>query len=95
MKFTTLTCLVSVLALGIGTAQAATGNSVDAETCKKAWSMASPGGDTLSEGQATPYVLDFSMVDSNKDAKIDASEFNAACDKGLVKADAATIKDME
>jgi hypothetical protein len=58
--------------------------------------MASPGGHTLSEDQATPRTSWTSLWSiSNKDAKIDASEFNAACDKGLVKADAATVKDME
>jgi len=29
--------------------------------------MASPGGDTIAKGPATPLVLDFTMVDSNKD----------------------------
>jgi hypothetical protein len=62
MKFATLTCLAGVFALGIGTAQAVTGESVDADTCKKVWSMASPGGDTLSQDQATPYVLDFNAA---------------------------------
>jgi Ca2+-binding EF-hand superfamily protein len=57
--------------------------------------MASPGGDTLSEGAATPLVLDFTMVDSNKDGAIDQDEFNKACSAGMVKADEATVNDMK
>jgi EF hand len=43
----------------------------------------------------TPLVLDFTMVDSNKDGAIDKDEFNKACSAGLVKADEATVKDMK
>ena len=57
--------------------------------------MASPGGDTMAEGAATPLVLDFTMVDSNKDGAIDQDEFNQACSAGLVKADEATVNDMK
>lgn len=97
MKLATLTCLASVLALGVGVAQAAdeAGKPLDADACKKAWGMASPDGETLDKGKAVEYVINFDMVDSNADAKVDADEFNAACTKGLVKADAATVKDME
>jgi hypothetical protein len=59
------------------------------------WSMASPGGDTIAKGAVTPVVLDFTMVDSNKDGAIDQDEFNKACSAGLVKANEATVKDME
>jgi Ca2+-binding EF-hand superfamily protein len=57
--------------------------------------MASPGGDTIAKGAVTPVVLDFTMVDSNKDGAIDQDEFNKACSAGLVKANEATVKDME
>jgi hypothetical protein len=40
-------------------------------------------------------VLNFTMVDSNKDGKVDADEFNAACTAGLVQADEATVADMK
>jgi hypothetical protein len=40
--------------------------AVPPEKCKAAWSMASPGGDTIAKGAVTPVVLDFTMVDSNK-----------------------------
>ena len=63
--------------------------------CQKAWEAASPDGDTLSEDKATPFILNFQMVDSSKDAKISAEEWKDACAKGWVSADAATAKDME
>ncbi len=63
--------------------------------CQKAWEMAGPDGDTLSEDKATPYILNFQMVNSSKDAKISADEWKDGCAKGWVSADAATQKDME
>jgi hypothetical protein len=63
--------------------------------CQKAWEMASPDGDTLSQDKATPFVLNFEMVDTSKDAKISAEEWKNGCAKGWVSADAATEKDME
>ena len=100
MKLVTLTCLAGVVALGLGGTAYATetykGQPVDAKTCQGAWSLASPHGDTLSKGQVDESVIiNFSMVDSNQDAKIDAKEFQRGCEKGLVKADAWTSKDME
>ncbi|GFO80576.1 hypothetical protein [Methyloceanibacter sp.] len=95
MKLTTLTCAAVALSftLGMGAAYAED-NALDADACKKVWAMASPDGETLSKDKAVDYVTNFEMVDSNTDAAIDADEFNAACSKGLVKADAATVKDM-
>lgn len=95
MKLATLTCLAGVLAFGIGAAQAAEGTPLDSDACKKAWSMASPNGETISKDKAVDYVINFTMVDSNSDAQVDADEFQAACDKGMVKADAVTESDME
>ncbi len=63
--------------------------------CQKAWEMAGPDGDTLSQDKATPYILNFQMVDSSKDAKISADEWKDGCSKGWVSADAATENDME
>jgi hypothetical protein len=64
----------------------------DAE-CQTVWKMASPGGATLSEGKATPYVLNFHMVDTTKDGTISADEFKAGCAQGWIQsAAAATTK---
>jgi Ca2+-binding EF-hand superfamily protein len=51
----------------------------------------------LAEGRCwmVPLVLDFTMVDTNKDGSIDKDEFNKACSAGLVQTDEATVKDMK
>lgn len=95
MKLATLTCLAGVLAFGIGAAQAAEGTPLDADACKEAWKMASPNGESISKDKAVDYVINYNMVDSNGDATVDADEFQAACGKGMVKADTATVKDMQ
>jgi hypothetical protein len=64
--------------------------------CQTVWKMASPDGDTLSEGKAKPYVLNFQMVDTAKDGTISADEFKTGCAQGWIQsADAATAKDMK
>lgn len=96
MKLVILTCLTSVLAIGFNSATAlAAEMAVPADKCGAAWEMASPGGDTISKGTNVPVVLNFEMVDSDKDGAISKDEFSKACSDGLVKADEATVKDME
>jgi hypothetical protein len=36
---------------------------LDDSQCQTVWSMAAPNGDTLSADKATPYVLNFKMVE--------------------------------
>ena len=68
---------------------------VPSEKCNAAWTMASPNGDTLAKGKDVPFVLDFTMVDSNSDAAISADEFNKACSAGKVTANQAIVNDMK
>lgn len=69
--------------------------ALDDAACQDAWKMASPNGDTLSKDKATPFVVNYEMVDTDKDGKISQSEFQAGCGKGWIqKPDAATVKDM-
>jgi hypothetical protein len=63
--------------------------------CTKAWETADPDGDPLSKDKATPFILNFEMVDTSKDATISADEWKAGCEKGWVSADAATADDMQ
>ena len=70
------------------------GKILDDAECQKAWEMASPNGDTLSKDKATPYIVNFEMVDTSKDAKISADEWKAGCSSGWISADAATEKDI-
>ena len=63
--------------------------------CQSVWKMASPDGDTLSGDTAVPYIVNFQMVDTDKDGKISAAEFKTGCGKGWVQsADASTTKEM-
>jgi len=96
MRLSTLTYLMVLAGAGFaGSIAQAADVAVPPEKCNAAWSMASPGGDTIVKGAVTPVVLDFTMVDSNKDGAIDQDEFNKACSAGLVKANEATVKDMK
>ena len=42
-------------------------------------------GATISQDQAVPYIVNFTMVDGDGDGKITADEFKAGCAKGMVK----------
>jgi len=72
MKLSILTCLVVLASAGLasGVAQAAD-VAVPADKCDAAWSMASPNGETIAKDAATPFVLNFAMMDSNNDGAID------------------------
>jgi hypothetical protein len=70
------------------------GKVLSDDACQKAWEMAGPDGDTLSKDKATPFILNFEMVDTSDDAKISAEEWKKGCSKGWVSADADTTKDM-
>lgn len=96
MRRHALTIVFALTATGLtaGGALAAT-IPVPSEKCNAAWEMASPNGDTISKGADVPFVLDFTMVDSNNDATIQADEFNKACSAGKVKADEATVQNMK
>ena len=63
--------------------------------CTKAWQTAGPDGDILSKDKATPFILNFEMVDTSKDATISQQEWQDGCSKGWVSADAVTDSDMK
>jgi hypothetical protein len=88
MRLTLLTC-AAILIGGVSGAQAADhkpGGGMDAAKCQALWTTVSPNGATISEDKAVPYVVDFTMVDTDNDGTIDANEFKASCQAGLVKA---------
>jgi EF hand len=69
---------------------------LDDAKCQTVWKMAAPDGDTLSQDKAVPFVVNFQMVDTDKDGKISADEFKTGCSKGWIQeADAATVDDMK
>jgi len=68
----------------------------DDAKCESVWKMASPNGGTLAQDKAVPFVVNFQMVDTDKDGKISADEFKTGCGKGWIQEpDAATVKDMQ
>jgi hypothetical protein len=70
--------------------------ALDNTKCESIWKMASPNGDTLVKDKAVPFVVNFEMVDTDKDGKISAAEFKTGCGKGWIQEpDAATVKDMQ
>ena len=70
--------------------------ALDDAKCESVWKMASPNGDTLAQDKAVPFVVNFQMVDTDKDGKISADEFKTGCGKGWIQEpDAATVKDMQ
>lgn len=70
--------------------------ALDDAKCQSVWKMAAPEGDTLSKDKATPFVVNYEMVDTDKDGKISQAEFQAGCGKGWIQeSDASTVKDMK
>ena len=68
---------------------------LDDAACQSLWNVASPDGETLSGDMALPYIVNFQMVDTDKDGEISVAEFKTACGKGWVQsADASTTKEM-
>jgi hypothetical protein len=85
MKLAILTCVTLLIGAGyIYTASGvqAGGVALDDAGCQIAWTMASPNGATLSKDEAVPFILDFTMADTNNDGAIDANEFTTACQGG-------------
>ena len=51
---------------------------------------------TLPPPTATPFVVNYEMVDTDKDGKISQAEFQAGCSKGWIqKPDASTVNQMK
>jgi hypothetical protein len=69
---------------------------LDDAACQDVWKMASPNGDTLSKDKATPFVVNYEMVDTDKDGKVSQAEFQAGCSKGWIqKPDTSTVNQMK
>lgn len=63
---------------------------LDDSKCSSVWSAADRDGDSLSKGQAAPYIVNFSQVDADGDGKITEAEFKEGCKQGLVQEAAAS-----
>jgi hypothetical protein len=62
---------------------------LDDAKCASVWSMTQREGDTLSEGQAAPFIVNFKLVDADGNGKISEAEFKDGCKNGLVQEAAA------
>jgi hypothetical protein len=58
---------------------------LDDAKCANVWSLTQRQGDTLSEGEAAPFIVNFKLVDANADGKISEAEFKDGCKNGLVQ----------
>jgi hypothetical protein len=62
-----------------------TGPPLDNTECARAWAMASRTSSPVPFEKAEPYVLDFTVIDVDRDGKISEQEFKDACRNGWVK----------
>ena len=85
MRLTILTC-ATILAGAVSVQAADKGKSLDDAQCKATWTIVSPNGAAISKDKPVPYIIDWTMVDTNKDATIDANEFKAGCAAGWIAA---------
>ena len=84
MRLTLLTGAIVLIGAATGAVAAEKGAPLDDAQCKAAWTVVSPNGAAISEGETVPSIINFTMVDTNKDAAIDADEFKAGCAAGWI-----------
>ena len=84
MRLTILTYATILVGAVSGAQAAEKGKPLDDAQCKAAWTIVSPHGDAVSKDKPVQSIIDFTMVDTNKDAVIDADEFKAGCTAGWI-----------
>jgi len=84
MRLAILTYAIVLIGAASGAQAAEKGKPLDDAQCKAAWTIVSPHGEAISKGQPVPSIINWDMVDTNKDAKIDADEFKAGCAAGWI-----------
>ena len=84
MRSTILMPAILLLSTIGGAHAAEKGAPLDDAKCKAAWTIVSPNGLAISKDKPVPSIIDFTMVDTNKDAVVDADEFKAGCAAGWI-----------
>jgi len=84
MRLAILTCVTVLIGAASGAQAATKGKPLDDAQCKAAWTIVSPNGAAISKDKPVPSIIDWTMVDTNKDAVIDADEFRAGCAAGWI-----------
>jgi hypothetical protein len=57
---------------------------LDEAKCQAVWKLTEREGDVLMADKAMPYIVNFEMIDTNKDGKISEAEFTEGCNGGWV-----------
>ena len=68
MRLTILTCATILVGAVSGAQAAEKGKPLDDAQCKATWTIVSPNGAAISKDKPVPYIIDWTMVDTNKDA---------------------------
>jgi EF hand len=71
------------------------GAILDDTKCNSVWSMTEREGDALVADKAAPFIVNFEMVDTNKDGKVSQDEFKQGCKNGWVQEQASKMKPGE
>jgi hypothetical protein len=105
MKLATVTALATLLSAGYafagggapvppvpeGGAPSGRPSAVlDEAKCDSIWNMTEREGEILSEGKAAPFIVNFTMVDTDRDGLITQEEFKQGCKNGWVQEKSAT-----
>jgi hypothetical protein len=105
MKLATVTALATLLSAGYafagggapvppvpeGGAPSGRPSAVlDEAKCDSIWNMTEREGEILSEGKAAPFIVNFKMVDTDRDGWITQNEFKQGCENGWVQEKSAT-----
>jgi hypothetical protein len=65
------------------------GAILDDTKCKAVWGVTEREGDLLVADKAAPFIVNFEMVDTNKDGKVNQDEFTQGCKNGWVQEQAS------
>jgi hypothetical protein len=84
MRLAVLMAAIVLIGAANGAQAAEKGKPLDDAQCKAAWTIVSPNGAAISKDKPVPSIIDWTMVDTNKDAVIDANEFKAGCTAGWI-----------
>ena len=71
------------------------GHKLDDAQCSAAWAKASPDSKPVSHDRVAPYVIDYSIVDTEEDGTVSSEEFQAACVDGHMMSPEEVAKAME
>ena len=63
---------------------------LDEAKCDSIWNITEREGEILSEGKAAPFIVNFKMVDTDRDGWITQNEFKQGCKNGWVQEKSAT-----